>query len=135
MARRAAKRPAPTVPALEWAAAAFGALVALFLIGLVVLEAARSPGDRLPRLDARVVALERAGTLHFVDLELSNASAQSAATVQVEATLRRAGAEVDQGSATIDYVPGNSTARGGIVLREDPRGGQLEVAIIGFEIP
>lgn len=135
MARRATKRVEPTVPALEWAAAAFGALVAIVLIGLVAWQAIRSSEDRLPMLDARVVAVERAGRLHYLDLEVRNSSAQSAATVQVEAKLVGAGGEADSGSATIDYVPGHSSAKGGIVLRADPRGGRLEVAVVGFEIP
>lgn len=69
-----------------------------------------------------------------VEVKAHNLSPRTAAAVQVEGTLRRGGSET-KASATLDYIPGNSTRQGGLFLPEDPRSGTFEVRATGFARP
>ena len=61
---------------------------------------------------------------------VTNRSGQTAARVELEG---RSGAETS--SASVDYVPGHSQAEAGLLFREDPRRGGLEVRVTGFQLP
>src|SRR5687768_11605051 len=117
------------IPALEWIAAAFGLLVFLALSAVLVREAATSGGDDVPRLSAQVEAVHPVGDRYVAQIIITNASGQTAAAVQVEGKLGD-----ETASATLDYVPGHSTARGGLMLKSDPRVG-LELSVVGYELP
>lgn len=117
------------VPALEWVTAVLGLLVLAAMIAVLAREALTSGGDDVPRLTARVAAVTPVEGGHVADIIVANASGQTAAAVQVEGKL---GDEVS--TATLDYVPGHSEARGGLMFRADPRQG-VELAVLGYELP
>src|SRR5688572_32282051 len=118
------------VPALEWVAAALGLLVMTALLFVLGREIANGGDDDLPILSAKIEAVTRTGTAYVADIRVTNASAQTAAAVQVEAKLGE-----EESAATIDYVPGRSDARIGLLFQSDPRGGQLELRVVGYELP
>lgn len=123
------------VPALEWVAAALGLLIALAMVGTIVFEGVNASDDPVPLLAATAEAVTPAAQNYVVTLRLTNASSRTAAAVQVEGVLKRAGEEVESSMATIDYVPGHSEAKGGLVFTADPRTHQLEVRVTGYEHP
>ena len=131
----AKKRSHPRVPPLEWAAAIFGALVAVILIGLIAWNAALSDGQAGPRIKADIVRITGADDGHVLDIRLTNISSQSAASVQVELSLNRDGRLVESSNATIDYVPARSKAFGVLMVRADPRTHEVDLRVTGFEIP
>lgn len=118
------------VPPLEWAAAAIGLLVAVALLGLIGREALGGSGDELPVLEVRLLGIEPAGTGCVAQFEVANRSGRTAAAVQVEG---KAGGE--QSQAAIDYVPGHSRARGGLVFSGKPGRKPVEVRVTGFQLP
>ena len=128
MARRAQDK--DPVPALEWAAAAIGLLAALALLGILGREAMSGSPDEVPILETRLVAIESTPAGHVVQFEVANRSGQTAAAVQVKGV-----AGDEESDAEIDYVPGRSQARGGLLFRDDPRGQEIEIRVTGFQEP
>lgn len=118
------------VPALEWVAAALGLLVMVGLLFVLGREIANGGDDDLPVLSARVERISRTPTAYVVDIRVTNASAQTAAAVQVAAKLGE-----EESTATVDYVPGRSDARIGLLFQSDPRAGQLELRVVGYDLP
>ena len=117
------------IPALEWISAALGLLVFVALLAVLGLEALLRGGDDVPRLSARVEAVTSVPGGHVVQFTVSNGSGQTAAAVQVEGKLGE-----ETASATLDYVPGRSEAKGGLMFRADPAPG-VELAVLGYELP
>lgn len=128
MARNPAQRDA--VPLLEWAAAALGLLVLLVMLLVMVREIVSGVDDDVPLLSARIAEVTDTPTGHVAQIVVTNRSSQTAAAVQVEGKL---GDEV--ASASIDYVPGRSEARGGLLFKGDPRSGAVELRVTGYELP
>lgn len=118
------------VPLLEWVAAALGLLVLLAMLSVMALEIFSGGDDDLPLLSVRIEAVSATPAGHAAQFVVSNRSSQTAAAVQVEGKL---GDEV--ASASIDYVPGRSEARGGLLFRGDPRTGAVELSVTGYELP
>ena len=122
------------VPPLEWAAAAVGLLVALVLLGIVAREAFATRDDSVPVLTASVERVTATAAGHVVEVRVDNASNQAAATVQIEGTIGE-GVDEETSSATVDYVPGRSNAKAGLIFSRDPRQGAFELRVTGYEIP
>lgn len=125
---RQPSRPDP-IPALEWVAAAFGLLVVLAILTVLATEAFRSGDQDTPHLSARIEAVIRVPGGYVAQVVVANGSGQTAASVHVEGKL---GDEV--ATATIDYVPGHSEGKGGLLFKADPRGG-AQVTVLGYELP
>lgn len=117
------------IPALEWIAAALGLLVFLALLIVLVREALTGGDDDVPRLSVRIEAVARMPGGHVVQFIVANAAGQTAAAVQIEGKLGD-----ETASATIDYVPGHSEAKGGLMFKADPTA-RAELAVIGYQLP
>ena len=123
------------IPPLEWAAAALGLLLAIALLGTIGREALRVPGKQVPMLVVEGQELVSAEGMHVLEIVVRNDSARTAASVQVEGKLKSGEADAETSSATIDYVPGHSSATGGLIFAKDPRTHRLELRVTGYEIP
>lgn len=133
MAKRQA-RPDP-VPALEWVAAALGAIIALFILGAIGWQAISGHDDPVPLLEARVESVTPAGRGHVVTINVTNASSRTAASVQVEGVLGKGAPDEETSNAAIDYVPGHGEASGALVFSADPRRRPLDLRVTGYEHP
>ena len=103
------------------------------LLGLcfVLLREVGGGNDRdVPMLSAEIERVTRTPAGYVADVVVTNRSRQTAAAVQVEGKLGD-----EQASATLDYVPGRSEARGGLIFTGDPGAGAGEVRIVGYELP
>ena len=118
------------VPALEWAAAATGLLLLLALCFVLLREVGAGNDRDVPILSARIERVTRTATGYVADIVVANGSRQTAAAVQVEGKLGD-----EETSATLDYVPGRSEARGGLIFVGDPRTGAVELRVVGYELP
>lgn len=127
-----AKAARDEIPALEWAAAAVGLAMLVAALGFLLREAVR-PADPGP-VAFRVVAVRPVGTGFLVEFEARNDGGKAYAELEVEGTLRSAGRE-EHARATLDYLPRQSTRRGGFFFRSDPRDGMVEIAAKGFREP
>jgi len=124
-----AKQPGGGPPLLEWIAAALGLILILAVMAAIARDAF-NPGTGLaPDLTVTATRLRPTGTGFLLEFEARNASPITAAQVTIEGKLP--GGETS--TATIDYVPGRSTRRGGLYFGEDPRG--VELRVLGFQDP
>jgi uncharacterized protein (TIGR02588 family) len=122
------------VPALEWAMAALGVIAALLVLGILAREAMVGRHNPVPALSVKAERVVRTPGGHVVEFTVTNRSNQTAAAVQVEGRIGT-GADEEASSATIDYVPGQSSATGGVLFSSDPRTGGMELRVTGYEIP
>lgn len=127
MARRGGK--GQDTPALEWAAAALGALIALVILGTIGWQALTGRDDPVPLLAARIESVTAAVQGQVATVAVTNASGRTAASVHVEG---EAGDETS--SAVIDYVPGNGEAKAALIFT-DSAPGPIAVRITGYEHP
>ena len=123
------------ISALEWGAAAFGLVVAVLLLAIIGREAFVGREDAVPILSVQAQRVVQTPSGHIVEFVVQNSSSQTAAAVHVEGTIKGSTAEEETSSTTVDYVPGRSSAKGGILFTSDPRAGGLELRVTGYEIP
>jgi uncharacterized protein (TIGR02588 family) len=136
--REAASRPAPgayqPIPAVEWLVAVLGLLLVVGAVAFLTVDALRGT-DRPPIIVVRAdttVALEGGGWL--VRFTAENRGRETAAEVGIAGELRD-GADTETSRATLDYLPGRSSRRGGLFFRRDPRAATLELRAEGYRAP
>ena len=120
----------PATSILEWIAAGIGLLCALALLGIIANDAYSGHDDPVPVLSAEPQRLIPSPAGYVLEFRVRNASDQTAAAVQVEGRLEGAGEEVVS-TATLDYVPGQSQATGGLIFPADPRARALTLRVTG----
>ncbi|MDG2530303.1 hypothetical protein [Caulobacter endophyticus] len=122
--------PKDDIPPLEWISAAVGLLCALVAIGFVgwdALVGERSP----PSIEVRLVAVTPTPHGFVAEVEAINHGGSPAAQVAIEGVLSGQG-EPETAQATLDYIPEQSRADGGLVFEHDPRVGRLVLRAKGF---
>jgi len=125
----------PATPPLEWIAAGIGLALLMFLILVIGREALRHKTVEPPAIHVAVTNIVRSGSGYVVSFEARNGTDGTAAAVEVEGVLKSGDAEIETSSATIDYVPGNGAAEGGLFFASDPRKAALELRALGFQKP
>jgi uncharacterized protein (TIGR02588 family) len=125
----------PRIPALEWIAAAVGLLLILAMLGVLGWEALKGNGKHAPFVDVSVERVTAAAGGYVVEVVLRNRTPSTAAAVEVEGELASGGTAIETSSATIDYVPGESTRRAGLFFTRDPRDLELKVRALGYARP
>ncbi|MBI1682910.1 hypothetical protein [Caulobacter hibisci] len=128
----AAAKPAPAkqTPALEWASAVVGLVLAATAIGFTAWDAlfgARGP----PAIEVRLQQVTQTPHGYVAQVEAFNHGGEPAAQVQIEGVLVSGGSQ-QTSSFTIDYVAEGSKASGGLVFDRDPGVGQLKLRATGF---
>ncbi|MGY1751243.1 hypothetical protein [Modestobacter sp. SYSU DS0511] len=118
----------------EYALGALGALVVLLVLGFLVHQAV-FVRDSGPRLSVTTSAIEQAGDGWAVPFEVVNDGGTTAEQVQVTGVLSRDGEEVQQATATIDYVAPHSRQSGALLFSVDPGSGTLEVRPAAYTTP
>lgn len=106
------------------------------LLVVVVLVAAQMSSPRTP--PAPVVAVTgqpmQVGTSHHVEVRVSNRGDETAANVQVSASLTIDGDETTA-DQTIDFLAGHAHEDLVFVFEDDPSDGDLTVTVSGFSVP
>jgi uncharacterized protein (TIGR02588 family) len=120
---------------LEWASAALGAILAIGTLVFIAIEAVDPAAEKPPLLYVQPLAVVAEGGLYVVELEVANRSGQTAAAVEIEGELKQAGNRIETSNATLNYVPGHSERRGGLIFTRDPRRYSFEVRATGFAKP
>jgi uncharacterized protein (TIGR02588 family) len=137
-ARKPVAKPATLLertPIAEWTAAGIGLVLTLGVVGYSLSEALAAGADAPPDLRATVTEVQPVGGRHIAQIEVRNLSRATAAEVTVSATLSRGGAVVERRETTVDYVPARGAARAGVIFRQDPAGGDLQVAAEAYVEP
>ena len=122
-------------PVLEWVSAIVGGLIALALIAIIGREAVTGANHgpaELVVVEQRVVPSNRG---FVVEVGVRNDGDSAAAAVQIEGALRQGQSAVETSRATLDYVPGNSSRKAGLIFSRDPAGYRLDLRAGGYAEP
>lgn len=117
----------------EWVTFGVSLAVLLVVIGLVVVQLRSEQTDAAPEAH-RVGAVRVVGGQHLVDVTVTNEGDQTAANVQVGASLVVDG-ETVEADQTIDFLAGHETEDLVFVFDDAPSDGELTVAVTGFAVP
>lgn len=120
-----------------WVQTVIGVLSAVLvsiLIGWIALDMIVSK-ETPPDLAVNVTLVTKVKAGWLVEFEVVNVASETAAEVGIQAELSKDGETVEENSATIDYVPGQSTARGGLFFSRDPADFELEIRPTGYRKP
>lgn len=124
------KRPAKgdgDTPLLEWISGGIGALLFLAAILLLAGEGMKPPAP--PEISGRVLRVEQRESRWFVTIELNNAG-DAATDVNIEVT---SGGETRD--LTVDFLPTQAIATGGVYFDQRPVSGSIRVAVTGYLAP
>lgn len=120
---------------LEMVASGAGLLLTLAMVAFIAWEALTRPGDAMPAVTVEARELSEKSGVWVLAFEAINHAPGTAANVEIEGTLSRDGREVETARASLDYVPGGSTVRGGLFFRADPRRHVVELRAVGYAAP
>jgi uncharacterized protein (TIGR02588 family) len=118
----------------EWIIAAIGALVVLSAVTIMLYEAFSSPSTP-PKIEVVVDSIVDTEYGWVVEFRVRNHGQQTAAGLVVEGELRSDTGTIEKAQVTIDYVPAESSRRGGLLFTHDPRRYALEVKGKGYDRP
>lgn len=122
--------PANDIPTLEWIAAGVGLVLAGTAIGLTAWDAAfgvKGPPD----IEVRLKRVTPTAHGYVTEVEAFNHGGAPAAQVEIEGVID-GGANAEPSSVTIDYIPEQSRASGGLIFEDDPRAGRLKLRAKAF---
>ncbi len=122
-------------PVLEWLAASIGLVLTVALLGFIGWNAVRQQQEHAPQISVGFESVEQSGDGWLVGFTVRNAAPSTAAGVRIEGTLRRPGYEAEMSVVTLDYVPGGSELKGGLIFSHDPRLGRLTLRPLGYVEP
>ena len=122
-------------PFLEWFAASLVLVLTLALLGFIGWNAIQQQQEHAPAISVRVESIEQSGNGWLVRFAARNAAPATAAEVRIEGELRRPGAEMESSAVTLDYLPGGSALKGGLMFAHDPRRGRLTLRPLGYVEP
>jgi uncharacterized protein (TIGR02588 family) len=129
------KRKALQIPLVEWVSAGVGLAIVLGMFGFLVLDAIRADSGVPPVMRVEPVRITGANGQYVMQVVVTNESRKTGASVQISGELRQAGAVVENSSATLSYVPGESHRRAGLVFTRDPRNYSVRLRVTGYERP
>lgn len=118
-------------PLLEWIAAGIGLILALGMFGLLAREAMSGETKSPPVIEVVAGKVTPASTGYVLEFEAHNRSTAPAAAVVIEG--RQGGGETS--TVTIDYVPANGTATGGLFFKADPSSLTNDLRAVGYQTP
>lgn len=131
---RSRARSASSPPLLEWLAGAFGLAIVVATIAFLAYQAiTHEPAPPALTVSIEGIAGHEGG--YVVEVAVRNASGSTAAEVEIEGTLSDRGRVIERSTARLDYVPGNSAQRAGLMFRGDPARRQLSVRAVGYREP
>lgn len=106
---------------IEWLTGLVSAGIVLTVIIWIAKDAFQDQATT-PDLTVSVFMTERRSDGFQVSFEVANRSSATASQVSVNAEILDGSDTVEKAGTILDYVPGKSTARGGLIFRNDPTG-------------
>ncbi len=121
-------------PVWEWILAAIGLVLVSGAIGTMIYRAAwqeMSP----PNLIINVESISPASNGYVVEFRVKNTGSQTAAGLNIEGNLIKAGEKIETSTATLTYAPAYSERQGGMFFTKDPRNFELQIRALSYEKP
>lgn len=119
---------------IEWAAAIIGTVLVIAMLAYTFYQAV-SNSSRPPLITVQADSVIDTPGGYLVMFSATNAGDETAAAVQISGALMRDTVSVEEGDATIDYVPSHAVRRGGMMFSKDPRMYRLQLRATGFSRP
>ncbi|MBY5580871.1 TIGR02588 family protein [Rhizobium leguminosarum] len=119
---------------IEWATGVVSAVIVLCVIAWIGKDALVNR-DTSPNLVGVVLQTEKRGGGFQVLFEIRNDSSATASQVTVQGEIREQGSVLENVETVLDYVPGHSKAKGGLIFQQDPAGKTLTVRASSFDEP
>jgi uncharacterized protein (TIGR02588 family) len=120
---------------LEVVASALGLVLTAGMLAFIAWEALTRPGDVPPAVTVEPTQVRQAAGIWIVGFQAINHAPTTAQDVEIEGTLSQDGSEVETARATLDFVPGGSSVRGGLFFGSDPSRYDLELRALGYAEP
>jgi len=118
--------------AAEWTSLAICTAVLVAVVTLLVSELLGPSAPALPV--ARVAAVRREGPISVVEVDVRNSGDETAADVQVGASLT-IGEDVEEADVVVAFLGGGESEEVVFTFTGDPADGELEVDVTGFVVP
>lgn len=118
---------------VEWLTGLVSAVIVLAVIGWIAKDAVGDQ-DTSPDLAASVLMTEQRSNGFQVSFEVSNGASPTASQVTVDGEITDGSNVVEKASTVLDYVPGKSKARGGLIFKNDPAG-RITLHVSAFNEP
>ena len=121
--------------AAEWTTLIISSLIVMALAGLVIFQAV-SGGTEPPNIEVepQLTEVRSEGDSYYLPLSITNSGDLTGEEVEVEATLT-SGEEEETSAVTIAFLAGGETESATAVFSSDPREGELEVRVVGYNEP
>lgn len=119
---------------LEWATGAISTLLVLAMIGWIAGQALLQP-KTAPELRSEISAIRPVKNGFLVEFEVFNDGTSTAASVEVRGEMMEGDRPAEVAQATFDYVPGQSSARGGFLFVQNPDGRDIRIRAVGYTEP
>lgn len=116
----------------EWVTFAVAMAVLSIVVGLILVQVIGWGGRPAPVV--HVEKVRAVGEQFHVDVLVTNDGDETAASVQVNATLETGGESVTA-DQTIDFLAGDERNELVFVFQDDPGDGKLTVAVTGYAVP
>lgn len=111
-------------PPLEWICGGVGALLFLGLIALLAGEGMKPPTP--PDISGRVTSVEQRESRWFVAIEVRN-TGDAASDIHLEVI-----SSGETRGLTLDFLPTQATATGGVYFDQQPDSAAIRVALTGY---
>ena len=118
---------------VEWSVFALSAALILAVVGFLIYETA-AIGNAPPDIHLQVGKPEVRTGYFAVPIEVVNKGDHTAEGVHVEVMLRSGGKE-ETGDFEIQFLPRRGSREAWVTFKSDPRQGQLEARVLGYEKP
>jgi uncharacterized protein (TIGR02588 family) len=122
-------------PLLEWIAAGVGLVLLIFLIAAIARDALQAGGRAAPDIVLEKKATSRTGNGYVLIFEARNRGGGTAAALEIQGRLMVGDRVIETSTATIDYVAGHGSAKGGLFFTKDPTTLTVELRPLGFQDP
>lgn len=118
---------------IEWVTGLVSAMIVLAVVSWIAKDALKDQ-DTSPDLSTTLLITEQRSNGFQVSFEVSNVASATASQVTVHGEIRDGSDVVERASTVLDYVPGRSKARGGLIFRNDPKG-RIILQVSAFNDP
>ncbi|WP_284757039.1 TIGR02588 family protein [Agrobacterium sp. fls2-241-TYG-188a] len=119
---------------IEWLTGMISAILVVVLIGIIAKDAFTDK-DLVPDLSAAVTGMEQRSGGYQIAFDITNKASVTASQVRVLGELKEGDEVVETAETVLDYVPGRSHAKGGMVFRSDISGKTVALRVSAFNEP
>jgi len=128
------RRDAARTPIAEWVAAGIGAALLAAMLTVIVYRIVTAPAVP-PDIRVQIATITPLRSEFLVQFVAVNDAGSTAQSVHIRGDLLDRGTVIESADAQLQFVPGHSSARGGLLFVHDPRSGTLRVRAVGYELP